>query len=265
MTTNIKDKRFLAVALTLPAESEIAQHVNPWDPSAVHEARDFVESSVGSVLYHDFLNLYKRELNLTSPNSNSRKLKNVCLKFLLAASPSPKSESIRLCENQFKEAKNMTDRYGALVAINHVKCKERDQLLEAFFEQWKHDSLVLTKWFSLQAVSQQVSIQKLKQLMDLPQFSLQSPNLVYCLLGGFSMNNPKHFHAISGEGYAFLADNIIVIDKFNPQISSRLAKAFAVYNRLDEPRQQLIKSQIQRISKAGEASSDLYEVLKSIM
>lgn len=265
LTNNISDKRFLAVALTLPAESEIAQHVNPWDPSAVRGARDYVESSISNALYSEFLRIYQQENQVSISDSASRKLKNVCLGYLLKTSPTVSSDALKLCQTQFDTSKNMTDQYGALVAINDVPSHTRELLLKSFFDQWKDDSLVLMKWFAVQAMSQQISVEKLTELMQLPQFSLQSPNLVYSLIGGFAMNNPKQFHSLSGEGYKFLADNVIAIDNFNPQVSSRMAKAFAVGSRLDATRQEMIKTQLSRILQTHKPSSDLFEVLNSIL
>jgi aminopeptidase N len=53
---------------------------------------------------------------------------------------------------RFKDAGNMTDRYGALAAL--VQCPQppwRSRPLERFHALFRHEALVIDKWFTLQA------------------------------------------------------------------------------------------------------------------
>ena len=58
----------------------------------------------------------------------------------------------------------MTDAMGALGTLAHLDCPERESALEAFYQRWQDDALVITKWFGLQATS---SLQNMKT--TLPQ------------------------------------------------------------------------------------------------
>jgi aminopeptidase N len=69
-----------------------------------------------------------------------------------------------------------------------------------------------------------------------PAFDLQNPNKVYALLGGFSRNQVR-FHTADGSGYAFLADQILALDRLNAQVAARLARAFDRWRRFDAGRQ----------------------------
>ena len=47
----------------------------------------------------------------------------------------------------------------------------------------------------------------------------------------FSRNIP-HFHAEDGSGYRFVADKVMEIDRFNPQVAARLVQAFNICNKI---------------------------------
>ncbi|MEY4588979.1 MAG: hypothetical protein RL497_1055, partial [Pseudomonadota bacterium] len=68
------------------------------------------------------------------------------------------------------------------------------------------------------------------------------------------------FHAISAEGYEFLAQHIVQIDAMNPQIAARLVAPLTKWQRQDAQRQALMLAQLRWI--AGHSlSNDLYEVV----
>ena len=81
------------------------------------------------------------------------------------------------------------------------------------------------------------------------------------MIGAFSQNNPRNFHAIDGSGYEFLTEMLIKMDKINPQIAARLATPFTRGQRLNAPRQQLIKKQLKHLA-ALELSRDLRELVE---
>jgi aminopeptidase N len=90
---------------------------------------------------------------------------------------------------------------------------------------------------------------------------MTNPNNVRAVIGQFCRNNPIHFHAKDGSGYQFLADQIIELDKLNPQVASRQLGAFNSWLQYDEARQSLIKQQLTRIAEQDSLSPDVYEVV----
>ncbi len=96
--------------------------------------------------------------------------------------------------------------------------------------------------------------------MNHPAFDLKNPNRVRSLIGAFSQANPLHFHAANGQGYQFLADQIIALNTINPQVASRMAGALTSWRRYDESRQALMKAQLERIMTTADISKDVYEV-----
>ena len=163
---------------------------------------------------------------------------------------------------QFEQANNMTDVIAALSPLNNCETEHREQSLAAFYDKWKNDALVVDKWFSIQAISYLPgTLDKVKELCEHPAFSMKNPNKVRALIGAFSQGNAYHFHAEDGEGYKFLADRVIELDKLNPQMSARLVNVFSLWRRYDENRQTMIKDQLNRILKQPKVSKDVYELV----
>ena len=101
---------------------------------------------------------------------------------------------------------------------------------------------------------------RVKTLLEHPDFDLKQPNKVRAVIGAFCQNNPRHFHAADGSGYVFLTEQLLKVDKINPQISERLATPFTRWQRLDAVRQQHILAQLELLAEAH-LSADLREIV----
>ena len=123
----------------------------------------------------------------------------------------------------------------------------------------------MDKYFSLIASSHRTdTLKQVQQALTHPQFSLENPNKARALLGAFSRNVP-HFHAEDGSGYQFLAQHIIQIDRFNPQVAARLVQAFNLCQRLEPHRQQLMTEQLRQIAQQADLSKDVAEMVGKIL
>ena len=97
-----------------------------------------------------------------------------------------------------------------------------------------------------------------------PVFDPDNPNKLRSVIGGFASSNPVHFHAIDGTGYRFLAEQLLLLDKKNPQISARLALPLTRIGNFIEDRQNLMIEALENLSEKS-LSPDLAEVvLKSL-
>jgi aminopeptidase N len=54
-------------------------------------------------------------------------------------------------------------------------------------------------------------------------------------VGAFAANQ-RAFHRASGEGYRFLADTILAVDKLNPQTAAKLVPPLGRWRRFDAGR-----------------------------
>ncbi len=101
----------------------------------------------------------------------------------------------------------------------------------------------------------------MKRLIRHPLFSIKNPNKVRALIGTFASANPVTFNRADGKGYEFIADRVLEIDAFNPQVAARLLSAFRSWKALEPERRRLAKKALQRIAKAKPLSHDVYEIV----
>ncbi|CDG55832.1 MULTISPECIES: aminopeptidase N [Halomonadaceae] len=263
----MSDKAVLAEMLALPSEAYIAEQQPIVDVDAIHAAREFVRQSLAVALRDEFLAIY--EANVTeeayAPTSEQiaqRSLKNVALSYLMSIED---EQGLALCESQFAADHNMTDVRQALTLLVH---SDRDDLaspaLKAFGEKWAHDPLVMDQWFTVQVSRPQPDVlERVKYLMQHPAFSLKNPNRVRALVGAFAQNR-VNFHRLDGQGYQLLADVVIELNRLNPEIAARLITPLTRWQRFDETRQALMRSELERI-KQQPLSSNVYEVVEKAL
>ena len=258
------DRVYVSEILVLPSETYISEQVEQIDVDAIHEARCTFRQSLAEILEPDLLQTYhENELHgayrYNAEDAGHRKLKNLCLAYLATLG---KPEYHALALQQYSDTNNMTDMMGAMLALRDSNCKEREEIHESFHERWQNDQLVLDKWFSNQAMaSRKDTLEKVRLLMEHPRFSIQNPNRVRALIGAFAHGNPIQFHRADGAGYAFVAERVLVLDRLNPQVAARLAKAFSRWKKYDPARQLLMQQQLKHIASSKEISKDLYEVV----
>ncbi|MGP9567762.1 aminopeptidase N [Halomonas sp. AOP12-C2-37] len=267
LTGSMSDKAVLAEMLTLPSEAYIAEQQPIVDVDAIHAAREFVRQSLAVALRNEFIAVY--EANMTeqpyAPTPEQiaqRSLKNIALCYLMSIED---EQGLALCEAQFSADHNMTDVRQALTLMVH---SDRDDLaspaLKAFGEKWAHDPLVMDQWFTIQVSRPQADVlERVKYLMQHPAFSLKNPNKVRALIGAFAQNR-VNFHRLDGQGYQLLTDVVIELNRLNPEIAARLITPLTRWQRFDETRQGLMRSQLERIQKEP-LSSNVYEVVEKAL
>ncbi len=255
-----KDAHFAAEVLTLPSETFLAEQMAVVDPDRLHESRNTLRRDVAYALKDEFLALYERLKGggTYSPDPVSigrRALRNLCLAYLGELGMSA------LAHAQFRSADSMTDSMAALGTLANLDCPERDPALQAFYERWKSEPLVVDKWLAVQASSRlPATLGQVKKLLSHPAFDLKVPNKVYALIRTFAANHVR-FHAADGSGYAFLADQVIALNALNPQVAARMARAFDRWKRFDDRRQAKARAELERIRDAKGLTKDVAEIV----
>lgn len=266
LTSASLDKAMLAKMLALPSEDYIAEECDVIYPLSIHVARDFVRRTLAVKLHKQFKACYaanniEKAYQPTADDIAERSLKNICLSYLTLAD----EQGIELSWQQYQQANNMTDRFSALSILeNAVSVKARDhaeQALASFYQKWQHDVQMIEQWLSVQAGGEYTDLEKIHQLMQHEAFDMKNPNKVRALIGVFANRNKVHFHRDDGAGYAFLADQVLVLNRLNPQMASRLLTPITRWKRYDETRGALMKEQLQRIMKEKDLSKDVYEIV----
>jgi len=230
----------------------------------VSAAHAFALREIAASLRQSLEDVYRRRrprqrYEKTPAQIARRALSNVCLRYMGALDD---AGSRALAIAQFEHADNMTDTIGALAALNDSDSQERDELFARFESTWREEPLVLDKWFALEARSARVdTLTRVKRLLAHPRFNVRNPNRVRALVGAFALGNFVRFHAPDGSGYAFAADQILSLDKINPQLASTIAGAFNLWKRFLPPRRALMEGALRRIARASRLSPDVTEVV----
>ncbi len=274
------DNALKAEALTLPSENDIAEAMaatpDKADPEAIHEVREFLLKSIASGLRIPFENSYGslatnlKKQGAYSPDAISigmRRLKNTCLAYISQLNDPAVSA---LIYQQFLESLqaggNMTDTLAALSCLSDMQCPERDQAFNDFEAKWQHDTLVMDKWFVMQATSSLPdTLDNIKALMKHKLFDMKNPNKVRSLIGAFANGNPVNFHNADGSGYEFHADRVLELDKFNPQVASRMARALMNWRQYETGRSELMRAQLERIKAVEGLSGDVFEIVSKAL
>ena len=262
------DQAMVAEMLSLPGEAYLTEISDVADVEAIHTAREFARKQLADSLFDALWARYQanREVSKATPyvaeaeHFARRALQNIALSYLIL---SGKPQVLAAALEQFEHSDNMTERLTALaVLVNSPYETEKAAALASFAEQFKDNPLVMDQWFSVQAGSPLPGgLQRVRELMEHPAFTIKNPNKVRALVGAFAGQNLINFHAADGSGYRFLADLVIELNGFNPQIASRQLAPLTRWRKYDASRQALMKAELERIRSSGELSSDVFEVV----
>ena len=257
------DHHLLARLLQFPSLKYIAAHHENIDLDILFEAKQFLENQIAhqlekllfdTVKAHQLQNVYRYAVE----DSGHRRLKNQCLFYLLKTG---NKQAIEMALHEVIEPNNMTDQWGALVALNDRDIPERERALTIFYEQYKNEPLVVNKWLSLCASSLLPNtLNDVKHLITHPAFDIHNPNNVYALLVTFGQNTVR-FHDKHGDGYQLIADHVLKIDAHNPQVAARVVQPLTQWKQVDSVRGVMMKAELKRIIESGKLSDNLLEIV----
>lgn len=243
----------------LPNFAELSAQYKPVDAHKLLNAIQLVKNSLANKLEQKWLKIFEQcqTSDYNFNDSGKRALKNSSLSYLMASNNS--NIYLDIVEVQFKNSDNMTDKIGALSAINDSYDSLREELLNEFCTEYKQYPLVMDKWFTLQAQSQRNdTLDKVKLLTLHNQFDNQNPNKLYSLVRAFSAN-AKVFN--TSDGYQWIANEILRIDKFNSGVASRIANSFGILNSLSDKYRKLAEPILEKILAETKLSKDVYELI----
>ncbi len=166
----------------------------------------------------------------------------------------------------FYQAHNMTDQAHALFLLSQYENRHRADALASFYDQWHNDHIVMDTWFAAQAqfVADR-AVEEIRTLTAHKAFDLTTPNKVRALIGTFTHLNPQQFNRADGAGYRFLADQVLQIDQFNPQIAARLLSSLRSWRALESRRKKKAHQELSRIANSPGLSKDVYEIVSKTL
>jgi len=260
------ENAFVALALTLPGEADLAREIGrDVDPDAIFAARTALRAEIGTHLAGALAERYAR-LTGTAPyhpdaeGTGRRALRSTCLDLMVAARL---PDAIAHAARQYQIAGNMTDRMAALAALSLCDVPERAAALDDFHARYADDPLVVDKWLSLQAtIPEPATLDRVKALTAPPAFSFANPNRVRALIGTFAMANQTQFNRADGAGYDFLVETVFALDGKNPQVAARLITALKSWRVLESGRRALAEASLRRIAGAPSLSRDVGDIVQ---
>jgi len=267
LTDDLIDDAFKALCITLPEESVIHQEQNPIAYKETHRAREFMKQTLAQAHEEIFFKLYNdlnmnREYKLDAASMGKRDLKSKCRKYIMYVHNN-KYESFVF--NLYQEASNMTDEIGDLRDIVHSKSSHMEDALSMFYQKWKHETLVMQKWLSVQVTAPYDDVyDRVLKLEKDPVYDKTVPNLVRSLLLQYAANKIQFNHE-SGRGYRLIAERIVELDKLNPQVASRLASQFKDFKRLPSHLKELMQPELEKIVKVEGLSKNVFEIVSKIL
>ncbi|OLP61884.1 aminopeptidase N [Xaviernesmea oryzae] len=257
---------FRAQALALPSESDIARAIGTGnDPDAIHAARIFVVRHVaqaGQTLFATLIDEMKVE-GPFSPDAESagrRALRTMALTYLSHAEENPAR-----AKAAFDTANNMTERAHALALLAQVfgDTPQAAHALSDFRTRFADNPLVMDKWLSIQAAAPgHAALERVQTLMKEASYNALNPNRVRALVGAFVFSNPTGFNRPDGAGYQFLADQVLEIDRRNPQLAARLLTAMRSWRSLEDRRADAAAQALGKIAAAPDLSADVSDIVE---
>ncbi len=262
------DNALKAQALGLPSESYIADQCDIADTDAIHNVIVFIRKQLALNIETDLLKIYNSfdvsgDYLFNAKDMGQRSIRNTCLSYLMELG---NENYHKICVEQFNNSNNMTDVMAALSLLANHENEYREDCLANFYDKWQHDALVIDKWFAIQATSRlPATLAKVKMLMNHSAFTIKNPNKVRALIGRFCLGNIAQFHNSDGSGYQFLAEQVLILDKLNPQIAARLIQGFSQWRNYNDDRQQLMKNNLNKIISEEGLSNDVYEIVSKTL
>ncbi|MDF4526132.1 aminopeptidase N [Vibrio parahaemolyticus] len=256
---------FIAQVFSLPSINEITGWYKQIDVDAVDTVLNSITVSLSAALEDELSATYhtlkQAEYTIDHAAIGKRALRNQCLQFLAHT-----DKGNTLVKAQYEAANNMTDTIAAMSAANSAQLECREELMADYSDKWKHDGLVMDKWFALQGTNPaEDALEKVKATMNHEAFSLKNPNRTRSLIGSFLAANPVRFHDKSGSGYQFAGDILRQLNDSNPQVASRMIDPLLKFRKYDEARQAMIRAELEKLKAMDNLAKDLFEKVTKVL
>jgi aminopeptidase N len=257
------DPHFRALALAVPTESEIARELaENVDVISIHNARTmWIQHMAENVSrFANPSNALRptRVFEADSKQAGARAIANAILEMECIAAGEPD-----LAQSVFHAATNMTDRLAALniMATHFPDTSETYQALKAFRLRYDGNALVLDKWLALIASMPGTNaLARVKSALDDSAYDAGNPNRVRSLIGTFAMANPTGFHRADGLAYAFFTEEIVAMDKRNPQVAARVMTSVRSWRALEPNLRDKLRTAIAKVASTPDISRDLADI-----
>ena len=260
------DAALKAHTLALPGEEYLADRASQRglvDVFAIREQRQRVKRLLAQRFEAEWRALFaslnrRMQYSPEGAQIGERALRHLALDFLCHL-PAPDLAS---AYELFATADNLTDRLAGARSVIHSDDETmRRAVIDQFYQDWQHQTLVVNQWFTVQAIRPSSNtIESVQELMRHDAFDWRNPNKLRALVGAFANSNPVAFHRRDGAGYALLANMVAKIQAANPQIAARMLTPLTRFRRYAHGTEQM-RAQLEGLAALDGLSRDVFEVL----
>ncbi len=262
---NTIDNSIISLILTPPSYKNFQNELSNYDPLELYELRNAYLIKFYKNIEDELFSLFKKSLYTfyNNPNIQIRSL----LKVLLEALCTIDNQFAKKVAEEFINSKIMEIKMVGLVSCiknNHPNSKK---LLGNFYNEFQNDKIALEKWFKIRSSynnSYFSGINSIKSILKNRNFEYKNPNFVRAVIVSFQSNNIQLFHAKNGSGYKFVSDQIIIIDKINPQTAARIITPMTNISKFDDFTKKTMKTYLKKILNS-KPSNDVFEVVSKAL
>ncbi len=260
----INDPFFLAILLAIPGLAELESLFEKVDPISIYKESLSFQILIGNEILQELREIAQDlliNINQEWPmGRGERKLLGTAWSYLSLAGDRKVQKN---CVDSISHF-SMTVARSALAALKPLDSSETEEASNLFYNLWKENPVVLDSWFAYEASRpNRQGIDVIEQLFSHPKFDRMAPNAIRAVLGGFS-KNIELFHSLDGQGYLYMADKLIEVDKINPITASRMVKVFSKWKTYVAKNKEGMYQSILKINKAN-ISSNTREVVELIL
>ncbi len=254
----------LSTLLTIPGFAELESLFEKVDPINIYKGSLNLQVLIANEIFQELKILSKNllgNINHEWPmGRGERKLLGTTWSYLTLAG----DRNIQKKCVEYISHSSMTIARAALLALKPLDISETKEASNLFYTHWKENPVVLDSWFAYEASRpNKEGIDVIEKLLSHSKFDWKAPNAIRAVLGGFS-KNVELFHSNDGQGYLFMADKLIEVDKINPITASRMVKIFSKWKTLVEKNKEGMYKSLLKINKAN-ISSNTREVVELIL
>ncbi|APD47349.1 MULTISPECIES: aminopeptidase N [unclassified Synechococcus] len=246
--------------MALPGMAELEQAMDTPDPPLLLAAQLALQRRFGEALAAPLgsaLERCRQHWDQAWPAGNGERMLTATAWTWLAAAG---DRGVMAAAAAAVDGPSMTLARAGLRALQPWEGLERSAAMAAFYARWQEKPVILDAWFALEASAPfGDGLERVRGLLAHPRFDAAAPNSIRAVLGGLA-GNPPVFHAIGGEGYRFMADQIADLDRRNPITASRMAKIFSRWQSYGPLRGERMREAAARLS-AAELSANTREVV----
>jgi aminopeptidase N len=257
-----RDPLFVSRLIQIPSFRILEQDLPTLNPVTLDRARQtlrrLIAHELEATLEKTFLEFRpKGDFEITPRAMGERMLMGSALAYLCSLEkPEHFDAALDLYSGQ-----TMAEKSYALNALTIYNTSQAEKALAEFYATHATDGVLVNRWIIHAALRPQGRVaERLRKIMDDPHFDTKNPNNNRALWVGLIEGSPSSFHQKDASVYRLLADRILEIDAFNPNVGARLVGLLENWRKYTEPYASLMKTELEKIVAEPKLSSNTFEL-----